>query len=119
MKYLKYLKQILIITAITILAYLLNYLLPIPLPASIYGIFLLFLALNFKIIKFEQIKDVGQFLIFILPLLLVPMGVGLMDSWAALSEILIPTLVIAFSTTLIVLFVTGKVVDAVIRRDKK
>ena len=46
--------------------------LPLPLPASIYGLLLLLAALRFGIVKLEQVKEVGLFLTGIFPLLFVP-----------------------------------------------
>ena len=66
----KYLSQFLIIMGFTLAGEVLQKLIPLPVPASVYGIALLFLALNFKLVKLEQVKDVGGFLSSILPLLL-------------------------------------------------
>ena len=36
--------------------------LPLPVPASVYGLVLLLLALNFQLIKLEDVKEVGTYL---------------------------------------------------------
>ena len=112
----KYSKQILIIAVITMLAYLLHDHIPVKLPASIYGIILLFIALSTKIIKLDDIKEIGNVLILIMPLLIVTMGVGLIDTWVDLQSFLIPAIVIAILTTILVLGVTGVVADIIMRR---
>lgn len=55
--------------------------LPLPLPASIYGLLLLLAALRFGIVKLEQVKEVGLFLTGIFPLLFVPAAAGVMELW--------------------------------------
>ena len=65
----KYLKQIAIILAVSFLGEFLNWLLPLPIPGSIYGMVILFVALMAGVIKLSSVKNVGDFLIDILPLL--------------------------------------------------
>ena len=54
--------------------------LPLPIPASIYGLLLLLAALRFGIVKLEQVKEVGLFLTGIFPLLFVPAAAGVMEA---------------------------------------
>lgn len=61
----------------------LNFLIPAPVPASIYAMVILFVCLCTKIIKLEAVKDAGMFLIEIMPLMFIPAGVGLMKSWGS------------------------------------
>ena len=51
----KYIRQFLIILLISFLGELLKYIIPLSVPASIYGMVLMFLALELKILKkYEQ-----------------------------------------------------------------
>lgn len=109
-------RQFGIILGVTCAGELLKYFLPLPIPGSIYGLLLMFVLLLAKVIKVEQVKDVGEFLIEIMPLMFIPAGVGLMASWGELQGFLIPLLVITVSTTFIVIFVTGKVTDFMMDR---
>jgi len=118
-KILNYLKQLLIIVIITVLAYLLNIYAPINMPASIYGIILLFSALCLKIIKYEQIKDVGNYLIFIMPLFLIPGGVGLINIWGEFQSFLIPILIVIVLTTILIMVTTGVATNYFMKRGKK
>ena len=68
----KYLHQALIIAAVTFAAELIKFLIPLPIPASIYGLILLFTLLKTGILKLSQIEDVGGLLLELMPLLLVP-----------------------------------------------
>ena len=79
----KYLHQILRIALLSFLGEVLNDLLPWPIPASIYGMGLLFVALSLKIIRVEQVKDVGNFLVSFLPVLFVAPIVSLLNSLLA------------------------------------
>ena len=79
----KYVRQLLIILFVSFFGELLKYIIPLSIPASIYGMVLLFLALELKILKVSDIKETSNFLIEIMPLMFVPAGVGLLDSWGA------------------------------------
>jgi holin-like protein len=115
----KYLKQFLIILGISLIGEILKFLLPLPIPASIYGMVLLFLGLLSGIIKLEAVKDAGKFLIEIMPLMFIPAGVGLMASFDLLSGILLPAIVITVVTLITVMAVTGRVSQFIIRLDRK
>jgi holin-like protein len=103
---------------ISFLGEILKSVLPLPVPASIYGLVLLFLALELHIIPLAAVKDTGKFLIEIMPLLFVPAGVGLLDSWGALSSVFVPVVVIMLVSTIVVMAVAGRVTQAVMRLQK-
>ncbi|MCQ2554740.1 MAG: CidA/LrgA family protein [Clostridia bacterium] len=115
----KYLKQFLLILLISLIGEILHYYINLPVPASIYGMVLLFAALCLKIIKLEQVKDTGKFLVNIMPVMFIPAGVGLMDSFSVLKPIIVPATVILAVTVITVMFATGKVSDAIIKAEKK
>ena len=115
----KYLKQFLIILGITFLGELFKYILPFPIPASIYGMLIMFTALITGIIKLDQVKDVGKFLIEIMPVMLIPAGVGLMVSWDALKTMLIPVSVITVVSFFPVAVITGYVAQWIISFKKR
>ena len=77
----KYMRQFGIILGVTCAGELMKYFIPLPIPGSIYGLLLMFVLLLTKVIKVENVKDVGEFLIEIMPLMFIPAGVGLMASW--------------------------------------
>lgn len=114
----KYLKQFLIILAISLLGEVLKELLPLPIPASIYGMVFLFILLLTGVIKLDQVKDAGKFLIEIMPVMFIPAGVGLMSSWNVLKPVLVPVSVITVITIITVMGATGIVSQIVIRKDK-
>lgn len=114
----KYLKQFLIILAISLLGEVLKELLPLPIPASIYGMVFLFILLLTGVIKLDQVKDAGKFLIEIMPVMFIPAGVGLMSSWNVLKPVLVPVSIITIITIFTVMGATGIVSQIVIRKDK-
>ena len=105
----KYLKQVAVILLFSFLGELCRYLIPLPVPASIYGMVLLFTALSLKIVKLEQVRDAGGYLTSILPILFVAPLVCLMDYWSLLRENLLPLAVIAAGTTITTFAVAGLV----------
>lgn len=112
----KYLKQAVIIAAITLVAELLKYLIPLPIPASIYGLLLLFALLKSGVLKLSQIEDVGGLLLELMPLLLVPASVSFLTALGSIQNMLIPVLIMGFLGTLAVMAVTGRVAQHFIRR---
>ena len=72
----KYVNQFCIILAFSFAGEILNCLIPLPVPASIYGLLLMFLALEFKIIKVHHVKEVSSFLLGIMSIFFVPSSVG-------------------------------------------
>lgn len=115
----KYIKQFLIILLISFIGELMNYYIPLPVPASIYGMIILFLCLSMGIIKLSDVKDAGKFLIEIMPLMFIPAGVGLIDSWGVLKPLLLPVTVITAVSLLLVFGVSGRVAQRVIRHGEK
>ena len=114
----KLLKQIFIILAISFIGELLKYLLPLPVPASIYGMVILFIGLLTGIIPLASVKDAGKFLIEIMPVMFIPAGVGLMSSWGTLKPVLLPVSIITVAALITVMAATGRVSQFVIRRQK-
>ena len=115
----KYVKQFLIILLISALGEGLYAILPLPIPASVYGVILMLAALISGILKVEQVKETADFLIEIMPVMFIPAGVGLLTAWGDLNPVWMPISVIIAVTTVFVMVVTGWVTQAVIRRNKK
>lgn len=115
----KFVKQFLTILIFSFLGEVLRYVLPFPVPASIYGLVLLFLALECKVIALDRVKDTGKFLIEIMSLLFIPAGAGLINSWGALKPIFVPVVCIMFFSTIIVMVISGRVTQSVIRKGRK
>ena len=115
----KYLKQFLIILAISFVGEALKYFLPLPIPASIYGMVLLFILLLTGMVKLDDVQDVGKFLIEIMPVMFIPAGVGLMASWGVLKPMLVPVVVIIVVSLVLVMGISGRITQRVIRHNQK
>ena len=114
----KYLKQFLIILVISYAGELLKYVLPLPIPASIYGMVILLVGLLTGWIALDAVKDVGKFLIEIMPVMFIPAGVGIMSSWGILKPLILPVSIIKVVKIVTVMAATGKVSQWVIRKGK-
>jgi holin-like protein len=115
----KYLKQFLIILAISLIGEILKAVLPLPIPASIYGMVIMFILLLTKVLKLEQVRETGKFLIEIMPVMFIPAGVGLMSSWNVLEPVLLPVSIITVITIFTVMGATGLISQFIIRRSRK
>ena len=116
---LKYLKQFGIILFLSFVGEILHELVPLPVPASIYGIILLFLCLEWRVISVSAVKEASSFLIEIMPVMFIPAAVGLLTAWDTLKPVCVPVLAITFITTVLVMAVTGRVTQWVIRRNRR
>ena len=115
----KFLKQFSIILFISFLGEILHTLIPLPVPASVYGLVLMLAALVTGILKLGQVRETAAFLIEIMPVMFIPAGVGLMESWSSLQPVWLPVILITILTTVLVMGVTGKVTQAMIGKEKK
>ena len=115
----KYLRQFGIILAVTCAGEVMKYFIPLPIPGSIYGLILMFVLLLTKVIKVDHVKETGEFLIEIMPLMFIPAGAGLIDAWDALRPICVQIVVIMVVSTIVVMIVSGHVTQFVMRRGKK
>lgn len=115
----KYVIQFLIIAAFAFIGELLHWFIPLPIPASIYGIVLLFIALELKWVKVSDIREVSSFLIAVMPIMFIPAAAGLMESWGAVKSSVWEYALITIVSTFVVMGVSGAVTQFVIRRGKK
>lgn len=111
--------QFLRILAFTLAGELLQRLVPLPIPASVYGLVLLFGALNTGLVKLEQVKDAGGFLISILPILFVSPAVGILDNWEAIRGALIPILALTLLSTVLTFGIAGRATQAMMGKEEK
>lgn len=111
----KTLGQIVIILLVSFAGELLNYCLPLPIPASIYGIVILFCLLEFKVIPLRAVKETGDFLVSIMQLMFIPAAVGLLEAWDVIAPNWLPYILITLISTFVVMFFSGRVTQAVIR----
>ena len=60
----------------------------------------------------------ADFLVEIMPVMFVPAGVGLLEAWGDLQPIWLPVVIITILTTVIVMVITGRSTQFVIRKDR-
>lgn len=115
----KYIRQFAVIVTVSFLGEVLKSLLPLPIPASIYGLVLMLASLCTGIIKLDSVKETAKFLVEIMPLMFIPAAVGLTESWGIIRPALVPILVITLVSTVVVMAVSGRVTQSVIRKDSR
>lgn len=114
----KYMRQFGVILLISMLGEILNALIPLPVPASIYGVILLFLALETRILPLSAVKDAASFLIGVMQLMFIPATVGLMTAWDVVRPAWLQYADIIVLTTLAVMVASGRATQAVIRLNR-
>ena len=114
-----YLRQFMIISLISFIGEALSFLIPLPIPASIYGIVIMLALLTSGKLKVESVKDVSLFLIAVMPVMFIPATVGLMNSFALLRGSLFAYAIILVVSTAAVMVVSGLVTQWIIRRENK
>lgn len=114
----KHISQLSIILTISFLGELVKSIIPLQIPASIYGLLIMFFALKSKILPLHQVKTGGKFLIEIMPIMFIPAAVGLLDSWGSLKDIFIPVIAITIISTIAVMIVSGKITQLIIKLNK-
>lgn len=115
----KYVKQVSIILLFSFFGEVCHTVLPFPIPASIYGMVLLMLALLLKIVKVEAVEETGTFLVSLLSLLLVVPNVGLMSCWELIEPNLLGIVFLIVSTTVLTFGVSGLITKLFHKRGKK
>jgi len=105
-----------IILLLSFLGEVLKMFIPLPIPASVYGLVLMLLCLVTGILKTSQVKEAAFFLVEIMPVMFIPAAAGLIDSWKVLQPLLLPILVITVVITIFVMVVTGKIAQMIAQK---
>ncbi len=88
----------------------------ITIPGSIVGMIILFLLLQFKVIKEETIKDVADFLLSNMAIFFVPAGVSLINSFGLIKDNMMILILSGTIATIIIMLATGKTVEFMINK---
>ena len=107
----RYLRQFLWIIGFTLVGEALHALLPLPVPAAVWGLVLLFIALESGKLKLSSVEDCGQFMLGIMPVLFIAPAVGLMDSWPVTRYLRVAIIVLS---TVVVFGVSGVVTQGIL-----
>lgn len=114
----KYLKQALIILALTLAGELLAKAIPLPVPAAIYGFILLFAALCAGVLKPEAIDRTADFMISLLPLLFVAPAVGILEYLDILAPQILSFITIVAASTFLTFAVAGLMTQWLHKEDR-
>ena len=114
----KYVFQFARIMGFCLAGELLHRVLPLPIPAGIYGLVLLAVALLTGNVRLEQVKQTGDFLSSLFPLLFIPTVAGVMEQWELIAGNLLPILIALVPVTWAVMAVAGKVTQSIMDRRK-
>lgn len=115
----KYVFQFGLILAVTFVAELIYSYVPLPVPASIYGLTIMLILLVTKIIRLEWVKDSAKYLVAIMPIMFIPAGAKLITVAEMILPVIFPVLLTLILTTVIVMAVSGKVTEFIIKRESK
>lgn len=115
----KYMKQIGVISTIAFIAELLHFVIPLPIPASVYGTAILFFCLCFGVIKLEMVADVADWILSIMPIFFIAPTVGLIEAFGDIKGKVIPLVLICFVSTVVVTAVTGLTAQGILRLRKE
>lgn len=117
------LREFMLIFTINYVGILLSKILHLPLPGTILSLLLLFLMLQFKVLKLEKIENAGNFLLLNMTIFFMPPTVKIIDSYELLEKDLFKIIVIILVSTFLTMGITGKVVQLMIdlkeRKGKK
>lgn len=111
----KYVKQFMIIMGVSFLGEMLHSLLPLPVPASIYGLLILFMLLMTGFLKLEQIEETSEFFLAIMPLLFLSPSVSLITVMDKVMGAFVPIVGTIVISTIITTVVTGMVTQWVMK----
>lgn len=114
----KYLGQLGLILLFSFLGEALRALIDLPVPASIYGMALLFCALAAGM-PLSAVEKTGDFLIEIMPVLFIPAGVGVLGCWEEMKAMLLPAILCVTVVTCLVFGASGCTAQALIRRERQ
>lgn len=114
----KYLMQFGIIIGLSLVGEVLNSVIPLPVPASVWGMVLLFVLLCLKVIKPDQVQDAADFLLSIMTVMFVPVGASLITSFADIKDEILGIFAIIIVSTVVCFLVTGKVAQRIIDKSE-
>lgn len=115
----KHIKQLTVILAVSFAAEAMEYLIPLPVTASVYGLLLMLAALTFRVIPLEKVEETADYLVNIMAVMFVPAAVGIMAAAEEFRQMALPLLAAVLVSTPLVMIVTGKTAQFILRRRKK
>ncbi|PSB71976.1 antiholin-like murein hydrolase modulator LrgA [Bacillus pumilus] len=102
-----FLSQAFIFATVMFVSNLISMYLPIPMPASVIGLVLLFVLLTTKIVKLEQVEQLGTSLTGLISFLFVPSGISVIQSLGVMQEVGVQVIGVIIIATIMLLAATG------------
>ena len=99
-----------------VLGEILYVILPLPIPASIYGLMILLIFLLTGVYRLDQVKRAGNYLTALFSLLLTPAATGVMELFDVLAQIWLPLLIALVPVTMMVFGVSGRVTQWIMKK---
>ena len=115
----KYVREMAVIFGITLVGEILNLVVPLPIPAGVYGLFLLLALLCTGVISLPDVEHVGGLLLDLMPLMFIPAAVGIIEQVEELKSVLLPALLITVVTTFFVMAVKGKMTELILKKQRR
>lgn len=112
----KYIPQFLYILSFSFIGEVLQAVVPLPIPAAIYGLVLLLIALATGLLKTSQVSDAANWLISTMPILYVPICVKILEYWGIISQNAVAIITITVLSTFLVFAVSGLVTQWLMKR---
>ena len=112
----KYIPQFLYILSFSFIGEVLQAVVPLPIPAAIYGLVLLLIALATGLLKTSQVSDAANWLISTMPILYVPICVKILEYWGIISQNAVAIITITVLSTFLVFAVSGLVTQLLMKR---
>ena len=111
----KLIRQVTWIIFFTLWGEMCNKLLPLPVPAGVYGLIFMLIFLMQGIIPLNAVEQAGNFMLETMSIMFLPAAVGIMTVTKLLMPVLVPYLVIIVLSTIIVMAVTGLVSQRILK----
>ena len=105
--------QLMIIFMISLVGEGISSVFHLPIPGSIIGLVLLFLTLQFKLLRLRHISMVGNFLLANMTILFLPPAVGIMDKFQVIAHYLLPIILIVLGAIVLNVCVIAVVVQLI------
>lgn len=115
----KHLKAIGIIFGVSFIGELLNHLIDLPVPASVYGIIILLILLCSRLIDADSIRPTANLLIELMPIMFVPAIVSPVNCYDTLLSFIVPFVIIFAVSTVLVMLTTGTAAQWMIRHERR
>ena len=112
----KYLRQFCVILSFTLLGEALQRLVPLPSPAAVYGLLLLFAALCCGWVQQKQVEDVGSYLLTVMPELLVDPPVNILEHWKLIASQLASICLLIAASTVLTFVLSGRMTQFLMKR---